>query len=227
MTSNDAIAMKRARQAWILWGWGEHGYPTIIQTFIFATYITTASLFANPGQSEADLALWFGIAVGIAGFIVAVIAPVVGQRSERGGRRKFWLLVNSGILVALMLASYFVLPQPGYFVFGLVLYGLGFVVQEISYVNYYAMLKQVSTPSSIARLSGFAWGMGYLGGIVLLLIALVGFYLPATPWIGGTADSQNIRMMFLLSGIWMAVSRFRWPCGCPNCRPTKPPRSYL
>ena len=204
-TSKEATTAKRARRAWILWGWGEHSYPTIIQTFIFATYITKAKLFAGPGQNDADLALWFGIAVGIAGFIVAVIAPIVGQRSERSGRRKFWLLINSGILVLLMLASYFVLPQPGYFVFGLVLYGIGFVVQEISYVNYYAMLKQVSTPSTMARLSGLAWGMGYLGGIVMLLIALVGFYLPDHPWIGGTADSQNIRMMFLLSGIWMAV----------------------
>jgi UMF1 family MFS transporter len=199
----DPKQLRRARTAWALWGWGEHSYPTIIQTFIFATYIVS-SAFLLPGQTKDDLALQLGIAVAIAGFVVAVVAPVIGQRSERSGRRKFWLLVNSGILIAIMVASYFVTPTPSMFVFGLVLYGLGFVVQEIALVNYYAMLKQVSTENNMARLSGYAWGLGYVGGIVMLVIALVGFY-GKHPWIGGLADAENYRWMFLLSGVWMAI----------------------
>ena len=204
MTNIEVTPRKRAIWAWALWGWGEHSYPTIVQTFIYATYIVSPA-FLLKGQSQDNLTLWFGVAVGIAGLVVAVIAPVIGQRSERSGRRKFWLLVNSGILIAIMVASYWVLPDPKLFVFGLVLYALGFVVQEIALVNYYAMLKQVSTQRTIAKLSGFAWGLGYVGGIVMLLIALVGFYLPAHPWFGSTDQAQNIRMMFLLSAVWMAI----------------------
>ena len=203
MTNIEVTPRKRAIWAWALWGWGEHSYPTIIQTFIFATYIVSAA-FLLPGQTKDDLALQLGIAVAIAGFVVAVIAPVIGQRSERSGRRKFWLLVNSAILIAIMIVSYWVTPTPSMFIFGLVLYGLGFIVQEVALVNYYAMLKQVSTEKTIARLSGYAWGLGYVGGIVMLVIALVGFY-GEHPWIGGTANAENYRWMFLLCGVWMAI----------------------
>ncbi len=203
MTNIEVAPRKRAIWAWALWGWGEHSYPTIIQTFIFATYIVSAA-FLLPGQTKDDLALQLGIAVAIAGFVVAVIAPVIGQRSERSGRRKFWLLVNSAILIAIMIVSYWVTPTPSMFIFGLVLYGLGFIVQEVALVNYYAMLKQVSTEKTIARLSGYAWGLGYVGGIVMLVIALVGFY-GEHPWIGGTANAENYRWMFLLCGVWMAI----------------------
>jgi UMF1 family MFS transporter len=58
----------------------------------------------------------------------------------------------------------------------------------------------------MARISGYAWGLGYVGGIVMLLIALVGFYLPAHPWLGVSTDgAQNIRIMFVISAIWMLI----------------------
>jgi UMF1 family MFS transporter len=202
MTTNEVRRSKLATRSWALWGWAEHSYPTIIQTFIFATYITSSAFGKNTNELSAQL----GNATWIAGLIVAIIAPVIGRRSDRSGRRKFWLLINSAILIALMFASYFVMPDPSFLMFGLVLYGVGAVIQEIAMVNYYAMLKQLSTPSKMARLSGMAWGLGYLGGIVMLLIALLGFYLPAHPWFGVSTDNaENIRIMFLLSGIWMLI----------------------
>jgi UMF1 family MFS transporter len=138
--------------------------------------------------------------------LVAIFAPVLGQRADASGRRKRSLLINSGLLILIMFASYFVMPEPKFFLFGLVLYAVGSVIQEIAFVNYYAMLKQVSTPSTMARVSGFAWALGYVGGIALLLIALVGFVLPDHPWFGvGTAGSQNIRIIFALSALWMLI----------------------
>jgi UMF1 family MFS transporter len=109
-------------------------------------------------------------------------------------------------LILIMFASYFVMPDPKFFLFGLVLYALGSVVQEVAFVNYYAMLKQVSTPSTMARVSGFAWALGYVGGIALLLISLIGFVLPDHPWFGVTTDgSQNIRIIFAISAVWMLI----------------------
>jgi UMF1 family MFS transporter len=202
--SNRALAQPRklATWAWALWGWGEHAYPTIIQTFIFATYITSGAF----GKNTDALSNQFGLAVSLAGVIVAISAPVIGRRSDTSGKRKRSLLINSAILIALMFASYFVLPDPAFFGFGLLLYAIGSVVQEVTFVNYYAMLKQVSTPKTMARVSGLAWGLGYVGGIVLLVIALVGFYLPAHPWFGVSTDgAQNIRIMFVISALWMLI----------------------
>ena len=186
--------------AWALWDWAEQPYPTIMQTFIFPVYL--ASAVAEAG-TNADALL--GIATGIAGFVLAVIAPVLGRRSDEGGRRKFWLMVNTYVLVLIMVASFFVEPKAEFLIFGLVLYGLGSVVQETAFINYYAMLKSVSSPSTIGRISGYAWGLGYLGGILLLAVALFGFVLPGTVFGVPATDGLEVRTVFLFCAIWTLV----------------------
>ncbi|MCX8528552.1 MAG: MFS transporter [Rhodoluna sp.] len=201
MTNEPKATSKLATWAWSLWDWAEQPYPTIIQTFIFATYITS-SYFGDPHVLSAQL----GIAGAIAGVAVAISAPVFGRRSDDAGNRKRWLLINSGVLIAIMVASYFVAPSPEFLIFGLVLYALGSVVQETAFINYYAMLKQVTTPKNIGKVSGFAWGLGYVGGIILLLVSLIGFVLPDNPWFGvSTENAENIRVLYLFAAAWMFI----------------------
>ena len=201
--TNSAVKpkSKHATWAWMLWDWAEQPYPTIMQTFIFPVYL--AGAVASIDQ-KADQAI--GWATAISGVILALIAPVLGRRSDENGRRKFWLVANTYILVAITAASFFVEPKPEFFLFGLVLYGLGSVIQESAFINYYAMLKQVTKDSNIGKISGFAWGLGYVGGIILLMVSLVGFVLPDVPWFGiPNQDSLNIRSIFLFSAVWILV----------------------
>lgn len=202
MSNEATVKIKRsATWAWSLWDWAEQPYPTIIQTFIFATYITS-SYFGDPDDNTHMLS-WAMI---VSGVLVALISPVFGRRADEAGKRKFWLLVQSGILIAIMAASYFVAPKPEFLIFGLVLYGIGNVVQETAFINYYAMLKQVTKENNIGKVSGYAWALGYVGGILLLLVSLIGFVLPETPWFGvSTENAENIRVLFLFSAIWMLI----------------------
>ena len=171
-----------------------------MQTFIFPVYLAGAVAAAG---TNADAQL--GLATGLAGVLLALIAPVLGRRSDENGRRKFWLIVNTYILVAIMAASFFIEPKPEYFVFGLVLYGVGSVVQESAFINYYAMLKSVTTEKNIGRVSGYAWGLGYAGGIILLCISLFGFILPDTVFGEPSQNSMSVRIVFLFAAIWTAV----------------------
>jgi UMF1 family MFS transporter len=201
MTSKDASTKKRGTFAWALWDWAEQPYPTIMQTFIFPVYL--AGAVAGPGDQPDSM---LGVATALAGFVLALIAPVLGRRSDDNGRRKFWLMFNTYLLVIIMVASFFVKPSPEFFILGLVLYGAGSVIQESALINYYAMLKSVTTEKNIGRVSGYAWGLGYAGGIVLLAISLVGFIMAEVPWFGiGTEDSVNIRAVFLFSAVWTLV----------------------
>jgi UMF1 family MFS transporter len=201
MTSKDASTKKRGTFAWALWDWAEQPYPTIMQTFIFPVYLATAVAGAG-AQADAQL----GIATTIAGLLLALIAPVLGRRSDDNGRRKYWLMFNTYLLVAIMIGSFFIKPSPEYFLLGLVLYGAGSVIQEAALINYYAMLKSVTTEKNIGRISGYAWALGYAGGIVLLAISLVGFIMAEVPWFGiGTEESVNIRAVFLFSAVWTLI----------------------
>jgi UMF1 family MFS transporter len=200
MTSNGASTKKRGTFSWALWDWAEQPFPTIMQTFIFPVYL--AGAVATAGDN-ADTKL--GWATTIAGILLALIAPVLGRRSDESGKRKFWLMVNTYVLVAIMVASFFIEPKPEYFVTGLVLYGLGSVVQESAFINYYAMLKSVTTEKNIGRVSGYAWALGYAGGIILLCVSLFGFILPETVFGQPSENGMSVRIVFLFAAAWTLV----------------------
>ena len=115
MTSTGVSASNRraklATFSWALWDWAEQPYPTMIQTFIFATYITS-SAFGNKDANTSALS----IGSIIASVLVAVSAPIFGRRSDDSGKRKFWLLANSAVLIAIMALSYFVIPDPAFLI---------------------------------------------------------------------------------------------------------------
>ncbi len=98
---------------------------------------------------------------------------------------------------------FFVQPDPSFLWLGLFLVAAGNVFFEFAGVNYNAMLSQVSTPRSIGRVSGFGWGMGYIGGIVLLLIVYFGFIqgLFGVP----EEDGLPIRVAMIVSAIWFGL----------------------
>ncbi|WP_301340070.1 MFS transporter [Microbacterium sp. HD4P20] len=189
---------RRAVLAWGLWDWGSAAFNAVVTTFVFTVYLTSSS-FGPAGTVEAQL----GWALAAAGLLIALLAPITGQRSDTSGRRKLWLAVNTYIVVGMTAAMVFVAPDPGYLWLGLLLVAAGNVFFEFAGVNYNAMLSQVSTPRSIGRVSGFGWGMGYVGGIVLLLIVYFGFI----QGLFGVPDEDGwpVRIAMVVSAVWFGL----------------------
>lgn len=193
----------RIRQvlAWASWDWGTAAFNAVMTTFVFTVYLTSDSF---GGEAYASSVLGYGIA--LAGVAVAVLAPVMGQRSDAGGRRRTWLGINTALVCLVSALCFFVFPRPEFLLLGVALIALGNVFSEFAGVNYNAMLSQVSTPATVGRVSGFGWGMGYVGGIAALAVVLVGFINPETGWFGVTgADGLNIRAVAVFSAVWLAV----------------------
>lgn len=188
--------------AWGLWDWGGSAFNAVVTTFVFTVYLTTDGLFGTPSGVSAAL----GWSLAVAGLVVAFIAPITGRRADLGGRRRFWLGVHTAVVVLCILLMFFVRPDPAFLWLGLGLLAVGTVFFEFASVNYNAMLAQVSTRATIGRVSGFGWGMGYVGGIVLLLIVYLGFIQPEVGLFGVTgADGLDVRVSILLAGVWFAV----------------------
>ncbi|MDN3496770.1 MFS transporter [Planococcus sp. APC 4015] len=208
--------------AWALWDWGSAAFNAVVTTFVFSTYLAS-TLFVDPEivaaaggdrddpalvKALADNASFIGIALMVAGILIAAVAPVLGQRSDGSGRRKLWLGVNTFLVVAAMGAMFFVQGSPSYLVLGAVLLAVGNIFFEFAGVNYNAMLVQVSTKQNMGRVSGFGWGMGYVGGIVLLILLLVLFIgLVDSPGpLGITTDNGlSIRLAIVASAIWFGA----------------------
>jgi UMF1 family MFS transporter len=196
---------RRVVLAWGLWDWGSSAYSAVITSFVFGPYIVRGVVGdAQPGGLSANT--WLGISSATAGLLIALIAPITGQRADAGGHRKRSLAIWSALVIAVMLCMYTVKNEPSYLWIALVLLAAGAVFQEFAVVSYNAMLQQVSTPESIGRVSGFGWSMGYFGGIFLLLICYVGFIAPDVGWFGVTsAGGLNIRAVAVFSAVWFAV----------------------
>ena len=197
-----AAVPKRIVLAWGLWDWGSASFNAVVTTFVFTVYLTTAEGFGGETVVSAQL----GWALAGAGLLIALLAPVTGQRSDISGRRKFWLGVNTYIVVAITAALFFVQPDQNHLWLGLLLVAAGNVFFEFAGVNYNAMLAQISTPKTLGRVSGFGWGMGYIGGIVLLLVVYFGFISPGVGLFGVTGDDgMDVRVSMLIAAAWFGI----------------------
>ncbi|HBO55173.1 MAG TPA: MFS transporter [Janibacter terrae] len=184
-----------------MWDWGAQPFNTVITTFVFAVYLTSES-FGSTNTTSTALA----ISTAVSGLLVALLAPVLGQNSDRSGRGVRNLRLLTWILAALSASLFLVRPEPAYLVLGLVLLGAGSIVSEIASVNYNASIEQVASPSNIGRVSGFGWGMGYLGGILVLLLLFFVFIDPEVGLFGVTGeDALDIRVSMIVCGLWILL----------------------
>jgi UMF1 family MFS transporter len=226
MASGERLPTRTSRGrvlAWSLWDWGSAAFNTVATTFVFTVYLTSAS-FGSKGANSLALSN----ALLIAGLVVLVTAPITGQRADASSRRKLWLAINTGVVVVILGLMFFVRADPAFLGLGLGLLAVGTVFYELAAVNYNAMLAQVSSPRSVGKVSGFGWGMGYIGGIVLLLIVYFGFIHPDVGLFGVTdADGLSVRVSMLIGAAWFALSSLPVLFAVPENKPVGPPRAKV
>ena len=82
----------------------------------------------------------------------------------------------TGMAVALTCSMFLIRDEPGYFFAGLVLLAATAACGDLASVPYNAMLRQLSTPQTAGRISGFGWAAGYVGSVLLLLLVYFGLH---------------------------------------------------
>jgi UMF1 family MFS transporter len=222
---------RRQIYSWALWDWGTQPFNTVILTFVFTAAYLISESFLDPavaalGKDDpayqrglADLTSGLGLWNTLAGVLIFVLAPVLGQRADATGRRKAWLAGATGGMVLCMLALWFVEADPAYFVFGAIMIGLGSVLNEIAGVNYNAMMVSVATPKTVGKVSGLGWGLGYVGGILALVFVVVA---TAFDWWGMPTDNGlAYRVIAVGCALWALA--FAWPilAFVPELPPTR------
>jgi UMF1 family MFS transporter len=203
-----AHAQRRSQVlSWALWDFGSLGVSSIVVTFVFSVYLTSSVGRDLPGDTSP--ASWLGRALALAGLVIALLAPAIGVWVDAPWRRRRVLAVLTGGVVLTTAAMAVIRDDYHYLWVGLVLLACTAACNDLATVPYNAMLRQVSTPASAGRISGFGLAMGFLGSVVLLLVVYFGFIsgdgdahgllqLPA-------ADGQNVRAAMLLTAAWFAV----------------------
>jgi UMF1 family MFS transporter len=197
--------------SWIFFDWAAQPYFTLITTFVFAPYFAT-HVASDPASGQA---LW-GFATAAAGFVIALMSPVLGAIADASGRRKPWIAAFGALLVIGSCLMWFGKPGDASVIAPLLLaYGIATIGVEFATVFNNAMMPSLVPPDRIGRLSGTGWATGYVGG-VLSLILVLGF-LAANPETGRTlfgftplfgldpVTHQGDRITGPLTGIWFII----------------------
>jgi UMF1 family MFS transporter len=156
---------KRPRWSWYFYDFGNSAYASVILLAVYSAYFKGAVVGGAEGTR-----LW-GISVGVAAILVAVISPILGTIADYTKKKKAFLMGFTALSVVFTAMLFFVRKGD---VFTGMLY---FILAEIGYrgaqVFYDALLTSVSTPENIGSVSGKGWAVGMLGGIAALILVLI------------------------------------------------------
>jgi UMF1 family MFS transporter len=234
MEADDGKVVPRKQVvSWALWDWATQPFNSVILTFVFASLYLVSDSFlpadvaaltdGDPAKEQAlaGLSSGYGLVTTLAGVLIFLLAPVLGQRADATGRKKRALFVFTMLLALIQFGLFFVSASPSYFWLGAALLALGAVVSEIAGVNYNAMLHQVSTRRTIGRVSGLGWGLGYIGGIVALVIVVV---LTFADWFGmDTSDGLAYRLIAVGAAVWTVIFSIPIFLNVPESPPSDDP----
>ncbi|XSG81701.1 MAG: MFS transporter [Methyloligella sp. ZOD6] len=210
--SASGPARPRALFGWVMFDWAAQPFYTLVVTFLFAPY------FVNGFATDPILgaSLW-GYATGIAQLFAALIAPILGGYADaRHQRRKPWIAVFSLLLIAGLGSLWFADPaHPDRMFFILAAFGIALIGAELATVFNNAMMPDLVSGKSLGKLSGTGWAMGYVGGLLSLVI--VAGFLVADPDTGKTllgldpllpldpASREGDRLVGPFSALWYLV----------------------
>ncbi|MFZ1681674.1 MAG: MFS transporter [Rhizobiaceae bacterium] len=177
-TNTDAGAhasrMNRGVWSWMFFDWAAQPFFTVVTTFIFGPYFVSRMVLDAAGNPDpvAGQAAW-GFAIAAGGFFMAILAPVLGSIADQTGPRKPWI---AGFAILKIIGLLFLWnAAPGSSVFWVLLaYTGAAIAAEFSTVFNDSMLPRLVNREQIGRVSNVAWGLGYLGGMLVLIFVLLG-----------------------------------------------------
>lgn len=215
------------RSGWMMFDWAAQPYFTLVLTFIFAPYFIGGFI-----EDGVEGQAYWSATLTISGIILAIMSPIFGSIADRMGPRKPWIFAFSIIYVVGVSMLWFAVPgnlsQIMLVTIGLVMAAVGI---EFATVFNNAMLPNVAKPGKMGKLSGFGWALGYVGG-VLSLIVVLGFLSESSStgktMLGLTSVlgfdpllKEADRFVGPLSAIWFIVFALPMFLFTPDEKPTK------
>jgi UMF1 family MFS transporter len=189
-TAKLSGSTRRERWAWYLYDFGNSAYASVVLLAVYSAYFQGEVVGGAEGSR-----LW-GLSVGLAMLVVAVISPLLGAIADFSAAKKRFLFFFTAMACLFTAALFFATP-------GSVLIGMGFfILAEIGYraaqVFYNGLLPEIAAPQEMGRISGYGWAIGTAGGVLCLLLIL-----PLVVLIGGTFI---VRLSLVITAVFFAVS---------------------
>ena len=151
--------------AWSFYDFANQPFTTIIVTFIYSAFFVKV---IAPNE-QIGTAMWAN-AIAITAIIVSVLSPILGAIADNGGYRKFFLILFTWICAVFSVLLYF--PEAGDVFWALTLFIIANIAFEMGSVFCNSYLLDLSNKDNSGSISGFAWGLGFFGGLLALFLSL-------------------------------------------------------
>ena len=216
--SNGGVLAKlglrsKAQRAWAMYDWANSAMVTIVVTAVYPLFFSS---YAAHGISGEAATFRHGVATTIGLAIIAVLAPILGAMADHTAIKKRMLGTFMGIGVAAVVMMFFI--GQGNWLFAAILFVLANIGANGSFVFYDALLPHVAPPEEMDRVSTAGYGMGYIGGGLLLAACLAVILnpglvgLPAGDDLSPSMASLPTRLAFVGVAVWwilFAIPLFR------------------
>lgn len=185
---------RRTLLAWISYDFANSSYALLIPAVLFPLYLQGAIL-VDPAKAD----LTWGLMAGGATVLSGLVSPIIGAVADFAGWRHY--IFRGGVVVAAGMTALLAILEPGSsLALAAVLYIAGALAFNATVALYDAFLPVVATESNLGRVSGWGWGLGYLGGLACLFLVLpvVGSATPA-------AQPAAFQRAFLVTAAFFAA----------------------
>ena len=183
------IKNKKAVIAWSFYDFANQPFSTIIVTFIYSAFFVKG-ISHNEDQGTF---LW-SVGIAITYVFVSLSAPILGAISDnKGNRRSFFIFFSLACSLFSMLLFF---PDVGDVYTALVLFVIANISFELATVFCNSYLPDISDEKNIGRISGYSWGLGFVGGLLALFICFICF---------DVSSIEDIKSINILVGIWFII----------------------
>ena len=197
-------ASRLGRYSWTMFDWANQPFYTLIMTFVFSVYFT--DVFITDGNGAQKLTL----TQTISGLAIAILSPILGSITDIKGNRKFLMGITSLFFVTGMYLLWYSPPGAPNGIW-LVMLGLIMASTMVGFAEVFnnSTLATIETPENSGWLSGLGYGVGYISGLLALIMFLIAFV-----WPGGETEDlygldtnqyEHIRIVGPLCAIWYAI----------------------
>ncbi len=190
---------KREVFGWAMFDFANSGYTTVVLTAVFAAYFVGAVA----GGAEWATFAWTA-ALSLSHLIVMVTIPAMGAWADRHGTKKSLLMLTT--LGCVLATAALGLVGPGAVVLGMVLIVVSNVFFAWGESLVAAFLPELARPEAMGRVSGWGWGLGYVGGMLALGLSLA--YVLWAQAQGQTAAQFVPVTMLITAGVFALASLF-------------------
>lgn len=155
-------APKKEIFGWAMFDFANQAYTLLIITVVFPVLFTTVIVGdANDDYRFGNL-LW-SIALSISYFLVVLTGPVLGAIMDIRASKKRFLFYSYVLTVVCTTGLYFL--EPGMIVLGMMLLVISNYAYSLGETFVAAFLPSLGPPGDLGKISGFGWGIGYIGGL--------------------------------------------------------------